>query len=70
MKQIEGEGTQLVAMSDPRAAWPDSVSDMLIDLAKRCTDMDSHRRPLIVEVAIEMSRMNVQIGVVLFLYVL
>ena len=57
-------------MSDPRAAWPDQVSDMLMDLAKRCTDMDSHRRPFIVEVAIEMSRMNVQIGVVLFLYVL
>ena len=66
MKQIEGEGTELVAMSDPRAAWPDPVSNKLTDLAKRCTDMDSHRRPYIKEVAIEMSGMNVQIGVALF----
>ncbi|XP_062512213.1 uncharacterized protein LOC134188046 isoform X2 [Corticium candelabrum] len=41
-------------MSDPRAAWPDQVSDMLMDLAKRCTDMDSHRRPFIVEVLQEL----------------
>ena len=66
MKQIEGEGTELVAMSDPQAAWPDPVSNKLIDLAKRCTDMDSHRRPFIKEVAIEMSGMNVQIGIALF----
>ncbi|XP_062512505.1 uncharacterized protein LOC134188326 [Corticium candelabrum] len=54
LKQIEGEGTELVAMSDPQAAWPDPVSNKLIDLAKRCTDMDSHRRPFIKEVLKEL----------------
>ncbi|XP_062512276.1 uncharacterized protein LOC134188100 isoform X2 [Corticium candelabrum] len=54
LKQIEGEGTELVAMSDPRAAWPDPVSNKLIDLAKRCTDIDSHRRPYITEVLKEL----------------
>ena len=69
MKQIEGEGTELVAMSDPRAAWPDNVSDMLIDLAKRCTDLDSHRRPFITEVAMDLSGMCVCVGVALFVCV-
>ena len=66
LERMEREGEELMSMSDPRAAWPDRVSRLLLDLAKRCTDFDSHRRPFIREVAIEMSGMSVEIGVALY----
>ncbi|XP_062512283.1 uncharacterized protein LOC134188107 [Corticium candelabrum] len=58
LERMEREGVELMSMSDPRAAWPDRVSRLLLDLAKRCTDFDSHRRPFIREVLQELDRVS------------
>lgn len=39
-------------MADPRAGWPRDLASKLIDLAKRCTEADSHDRPIISEVSL------------------
>ena len=52
LRKSEDEGIDLVAMSDPRAAWPNTVSASLIDLAKKCAESDSHKRPFISMVVI------------------
>ena len=44
LKQIESEGTELVAMADPRANWPDTFAHRLIDLARYLTESDSGKR--------------------------
>ncbi|XP_062512506.1 interleukin-1 receptor-associated kinase 4-like [Corticium candelabrum] len=58
LKGMEREGVDLMSMCDPRAAWPDRVARLLFDLAKRCTDFDSHRRPFIREVLQELDRVS------------
>jgi tRNA A-37 threonylcarbamoyl transferase component Bud32 len=54
LKECEDEGIDLTAMADPRAMWPDSISARLMDLAKKCTESDSHKRPFISKVLKEL----------------
>lgn len=50
LRDTEKQGIELTAMTDLRASWPTAIAQSLFDLGKRCTEIESHKRPLATEV--------------------
>ena len=51
MRELERKKSNLLNMADCRAKWPTDVASDLFQLAKHCTDFDSHKRPSMAEVS-------------------
>jgi serine/threonine protein kinase len=54
MRDLIRNNVDLCTMLDPRAEWPSDVANSLMKLAGDCTDYDSHERPPMAKVFLEL----------------